>query len=732
MSIPVNTPSFVNTPSTQAFQNWESVPNPTNFFYVQTSPSGLFPAIITLKIKDIIGTAEASGYVEFRLKAMKFYFGTTSPVDWLLVNSLLMSANITGSPTTFPISNSGILDTLNLSIQNLALVNIGTHECRISFSIEGKTSANVWNEITNYQHIARLSVYENEQTTWSEDDFILNHYQGTPRPEKTITINGPQWTIVTPIDFILESTDPSVTIVTTTSPSGIQYSASGSGEKEIKLKIGDYFDTSAALLNPNYNRALMVIAGASTLVGSINFILNVLTPGDFLVNPSPLNFEATKGGTEPLAIDVFVFAQNAYSISHPSWLLVTPSQENSPGNYANLNVVPISHANLSGGTYSGNIELTSIVGGSTVTIEIPVTYVLHEFVSSPYSTTLFNFTKDPLFFEFYTQTNDTYFDIKMNVEIFDWHFQTGLSKNYVIPFKVPLYNKRQRENIGLRIDKMISRLVDPLFENSNLYNAANVNLEITEKTYPAHEVVRNTTLSTIPFLAGVTPKNKNGNTAFLEISEGTKRIANAKFDFVNLLLQPGQIYDCEILRNGISIEQFQITSLTPSYLYVMDFESIEPVLGDVIEFKIFVNATDFISKKYLVFPEAEYTNMILWEDEFKLIQSYEFTGKHSIKSDFTFQNSNQKRNLIDYIKGIDSKDVEKVTINSGFVPKSDIEIVKNIVKAKRVWIYISQNNLVEMVNETKSIINDDVDRELNSFDLEFTINKKRHEESNSF
>ena len=731
MSIQVNTQSFINTPSTQAFQNWQS-PSPTPFVYVQTSANLIFPAIFALKIKDIIGTPEASGYTEFRLKAMKFYFGTTSPVDWLSVSSTLFSSLITGAPITTPITASSLVDNLTLSIQNLALVNIGTHECRISYTIEGKTSANVWNEIYTYQHIARLSVFENEQTTWSENDFILNHYQGTPRPEKTITMNGPQWSVLTPLDFILESSDPSVTIRTSTYAAGVQYKASGSGEKVIKLKIGDFFDTPQALVNPNYYRALTVMEGTSISDGSINFVLNVLTPSDFLVNPSPLNFEAAKGETEPLAIDVIVFAQNAYSISHPSWLLVTPSQENSPGNYANLNVVPISHANLSRGTYSGNIELTSIVGGSPVTIQIPVTYVLHEFVSSPYSTTLFNFTKDPLFFEFYTQTNDTYFDIKMNVEIFDWYFQTGLSRNYIIPFKVPLYNKRQRENIGLRIDKMISRLVNPLFENSNLYNAANVNLEITEKTYPAHEVVRNTTLTTIKFLAGVTPKIKNGNTAFLEISEGTKRIASAKFDFVNLLLQPGQIYDCEILRNGISIEQFQITSLTPSYLYVMDFESIEPVLGDVIEFKIFVNATEFISKKYLVFPEAEYTNMILWEDEFKLVQSYEFTGKHLIKPDFTYQNSNQKRNLIDYIKSVDSKNVQKISMNTGFIPKSDREIIMSILASKRLWIYIDENNLVEMVNETKSIVYDDIDRELISFDLEFIINKKRHEESNSF
>ena len=97
-----------------------------------------------------------------------------------------------------------------------------------------------------------------------------------------------------------------------------------------------------------------------------------------------------------------------------------------------------------------------------------------------------------------------------------------------------------------------------------------------------------------------------------------------------------------------------------------------------------------------------------------------------------FQNSNQKRNLIDYIKTVDSKNVQKISLNSGFLPKTDREIIMSILASKRLWIYVSENNLVEIANETKSIPYDDVDRELISFDLEFVINKKRHEESNSF
>ena len=147
MSIPVNTTSFVDTPSTQAFQNWES-PSPTPFVHVQTAANLIYPALFAVKIKDIIGTPEASGYLEFRLKVMKFYYGTTSPVDWLSANSSLFNSLITGVQISTPITNTGLIDNITVFLPNLALVNIGIHECRITYTIEGKTPANIWNEIS--------------------------------------------------------------------------------------------------------------------------------------------------------------------------------------------------------------------------------------------------------------------------------------------------------------------------------------------------------------------------------------------------------------------------------------------------------------------------------------------------------------------------------------------------------------------------------------------------------
>lgn len=734
MPITFTPPSgFIVTPSTPAFQNWEST-TPTNFIYIQTGAAVIYPAIVPVKFKDYIGTSEGIPYSSFRIKVLKFYFGATSTVDWLLASSAFFGANLSGTQLTQALGSNGLGDTLTLSIQNLSLLNVGSHECRIVFTIEGLDASGVWNEISTYIHIINFTIYEDEQVTWAPNNFVMNFYQGTPRPEKVITMKGPSWSVTTPLDFIIESDDPEVTITTQTSSSGTQYIASGNGEREIKLKIADYWTTPPALTPGNYNRTLFVTAGTSTLVGGISFTLNVLSPGNFLVNPEDLYFEAAKGGTEPLPIDVFVYAQNVFTIVAPIWLNVIPTAESSPGIFSNLNVVPIHSSNLTAGTYIGNIVLNSTVGGSPVSITIPVKYVLHEFVSVPYSDSEFNFTKDPLFLNFFTTIPDTYFDIKMNVEISDWLFQGGNSKSYLVPFKVPLYNLFQKENIGERIEKMMAKYLDVNPYATKLYNAANISIEIQEKKYPSNEVVRETTLNTLKFLSGITPKNKNGNNAILEISNGTKRITANSFDYLNLMLSPGTEKAIQILKNGSVLDFYPIPADYNTYKETIFFENYNLKEGDIVEVKVYLDAlnTVFLSKKYEVFPEPEYSHMIIWEDDYKMMQTYEFTGKHTVKGDYSFQNFVKKQNLIEYIKNYNTKTTPKFSINTGFIPKSDIIYIDNIIRAKRVWIYISDDELVELNNETKSLIYDDVDRELNLFDLDFTINKKYNEENHSF
>lgn len=740
MSVPYVSSGFnPSPPSPPAFQDWQS-DTPTELVYIQSSGQSPSPVTIPIKIKDVIGTPEAQYYTQFRIKASLVIFGNNPNVNWLSVTSTLVPQPISGSVQTKTFTTNGQIDNITPTLQNAHLLTQGNYSIGILYAIDGNNNSG-WSLISSYYHFINLAVYETQPITWTPQNFELFHIQNSPRPQQLITMNGEDWGLETGVDFILESDDPAVTITSSTHQyGGTQYFAKGSGQRVVKLKIGDYYDTAGALTPGVYNLSLLVFAGISTFVGSIHYKLTILSQSTLFFEPDKLNFESVKGGAQPTPQNVSVFAPSPFTFTHPVWLSVTPTAESAPGVFSNLSVAPINSASLSAGEYNGEIELTLVPagGGATQTGIIDVNYILHDFVSVPYSKTAFNFTKDPLFLNFYTSNDDTYFDIIMTVEVFDWFFQGGAAKTVQVPFKVPLFNKLQKENIGEKIERIMTKFVEPNLLATFQYKAANISLEIKERKYPSNELIRSVFIDGLKFLSGITPKIKSGNNGILEISNNSKRITPNSFDFLNLMLADWTEKHIGVYVNGVTPVGYITPQNYNTYKHIINFADYEVKPGDQIQVKIYTFLGDdlsrprFFFKNYIVFPEQEYSNMILWEDDYKMLQSYEFTGKHTVKSDFNFQNFTKKKNLIDYIQNVDSKDVEKITINTGFIPKNDIVYIKNIIRARRVWLYVSETELVELTNETKSLVFDDVDSQLNSFDLDFTINKKYNEESHSF
>lgn len=735
MSIPYISSGFnPSPPSPPAFQDWES-PTPSELVYIQTGNIAPLPVTIPIKIKDVIGTPLAQNYTQFRVRVSRINFGGNTTVNWLAIGSTLVPQPISGTVQTKTFSTNGQIDNITLTLQNAHLLNEGSFSIGVWYAIEGNNSSG-WSLIESYYHFINLSVFETQPITWSPASFDLFHVQNSPRPQQLITMTGDDWGLITGLNFILESDDPLVTITTSTTSLGTQYFAKGSGNRVVKLKLGDYYDTAPALTPGTYNLSLLVSSGISTLVGSIPYKLTILAQSTLYASPTELNFESVKGGVQPTPQDVSVFAPSPFTFTHPIWLSVTPTAESAPGVFSNLRVAPINSSSLSAGEYNGEIELTLVPvgGGATQTQTIDVNYILHDFVRLPYSTEEFNFTKDPLFLEFYTSNDETYFDVMMTLQIFDWFFQGGAAKTVQIPFKVPLYNKFQKENIGERIERAMAKYFEPNLIEPKQYQAATVALEITEKKYPSHEQIRSVSISGIKFLSGITPKIKSGNNAILELSNNSKRVTPNSFDYLNLMLGDGFDKILGVYINGVPPEGYIYIPTYNTYKHIVHFSDFNVQPGDQVEVRIYPGniGSRFFSKKYIVIPEQEYSNMILWEDDYKMLQSYEFTGKHTVKSDFSFQNFNKKKNLIEYLQNIETKDVEKITINTGFVPKNDIVYIKNIIRARRIWLYVSETELVELTSETKSLVFDDVDRELNYFDLDFTINKKYNEESHSF
>ena len=135
-------------------------------------------------------------------------------MDWALINSSLFSANLSGAVLTENLTQNGVIDNLNISMQNLSTVLEGVYECRVQYTIEGRNVSGAWIQLSYYTQRIILSVYQEQTITWSPEPFVMNHFQGVTNPVQEITMNGPSWLVNTPADFILESDDPSVTINT--------------------------------------------------------------------------------------------------------------------------------------------------------------------------------------------------------------------------------------------------------------------------------------------------------------------------------------------------------------------------------------------------------------------------------------------------------------------------------------------------------------------------------------
>jgi hypothetical protein len=416
----------------------------------------------------------------------------------------------------------------------------------------------------------------------------------------------------------------------------------------------------------------------------------------------------------------------AYEIEAPFWLNVIPENETEPGNFSQVRVRPIHSNNLSGGTYSGNITLTS----GDETIDIPVEFLLNDFVNIPYERDENNFTLDPIFLQFFTQFENTYFEMNIQIEAFDYSFQSGQSKTFTVQNKIPLFNKTQKMHLGEIVEKVLFQVLEANTSTSMMYNAAKVNISIQEREYPSNELLRDGTLEEILFLSGLTPKNKNTNVAILELSNQMKRVYKSSFDFINLMLPGSNDFSLVLSKGDTELQVIPLVPLTATHREKITFSELDIIPGDVVDAKIVNNNGEIlVSKKYLIFPEEEYSTMILWEDEYRLIQTFHFSGKHTVKNDYTTNQFKTYQDFVEVVRKLSSTKDLKLSINTGFITKQDIPYIDSIVSAKKAWIYISETEKIEIIPNTKSLIYDDVDREIISYDLEFDINKKYNEEN---
>lgn len=377
---------------------------------------------------------------------------------------------------------------------------------------------------------------------------------------------------------------------------------------------------------------------------------------------------------------------------------------------------------MSGGYYEGTVILSAVINGIPSTITIIIKYDLQDYISLPYDSG-FNFTLDKKFIRFNTTLLQTYFDVIITALIYDFYDNTETLQ--VIPLKVSIFKGKQEFNIGLGLHRLMKRMKELDLGANVQYKLSRVTLEFKEKNLDTDEEIRGFVTPEYKFVAGLTPGNFYEEYAILNINTGFTRVTAKSFQYLNLL-GPIGVREISINKNGEALRSYNIYALDHIHSEKLDFEILDIGPGDVVEF-IYHTADHFLTKTFIIFPEGLETNMIIWEDEYLLRSTLVLTGKYSLKSDFELKSETLYQQIVELFRTIDNVKVSKLTINTGFIMKSDIPSVESLIRSKRAWLFYD-DKLIKLVPVTKSLTTTDSDLELISYDLEFQINRDYDEE----
>lgn len=438
-----------------------------------------------------------------------------------------------------------------------------------------------------------------------------------------------------------------------------------------------------------------------------------------LVTPLSLSFIASVSDSEVAAKSFSIVTTGAWTITStiPAWLNVSTLSGTSN---ALININPINYSALTAGTYTYTIIVT--VGPDTFNVLVSLKVV--KTIISPYETGKPAFTLDQKNFKLQGENTDTYFQFDSTINVFEFH--TNVLKTYFIPQKALLFNGVSEINLGRLIHRLMKNF--PVVNSDvNQYRLANLSINCKELTQADDTLIGESNLTNIKFVAGLS----KGFTdyGFLEFNPKPTRVTSKGYYFLNILLSTGN-FELRTFKNGqlIQTDPLPIDSVGPICKKV-NFDAYDQ--GDKIDFvldKVGFNTSTAPRKRFNIFPEQFFSNMIVWENEFLLQSAFEFTHDQTINTDFDRLSSKTIKDSVEKTTHYSISKDKKLTINTGWITMADIDSIESLLGSKRAF-FESDNLKMDIVPIGKSLKNYDSKDELYDYTIEFTINRKYDEET---
>lgn len=336
----------------------------------------------------------------------------------------------------------------------------------------------------------------------------------------------------------------------------------------------------------------------------------------------------------------------------------------------------------------------------------------------PYNTSDFAFTLDDVFLQFSTATANTYFDLEITIEHYDFFSDTLLTK--VLEYKVPLFNQAQKYNVGRKIDRYLKSPANYSNTFGFQFKTANVSFLIKEILIADGSIVDTITRTGVKFIPGPRPVFIFGNNALLSSNKHFERVTKDGFFIANFLLAAGE-HEIFIKKNNLVVDSQAVTATSANNVFSkkIDFKTFNAQKGDVFEIQL---NDSIIKKKIVVFPDNLFSNHLVFIDKNNLFKSLECTGHFSYVNEYSQIKHEYKRNLVEILEIVNTETKNNFKINTGWLLKSDTETIDAFMQSKKAYLVENNEVFLTLIPLSKKITAEDSDKELYAYELEFQIN----------
>ena len=592
------------------------------------------------------------------------------------------------------IDSSGTSATVSIGFNALDSLPVGDNSAFISFIVEGKLVLReqvIWQSIDSYDHIITMNILP--AVSILTDKFIYEiAYQKT-----TNTFSGD-----TLITLLNNASAENCSIQLT---QAAQYFAIADASFSTSTNIiagADLAQLATVTSNP-----LGILAAlknsTGTKINNFSLKVNILDNDDITANISSAEFELVKSKSEVKTIKFNLSnpSGKSFSITAPAFVTVSPSSGNTSTEIT-INTVNSSTLNL--GSYTGNIVITF---DSTKTVVIPITLSVINFFSSQLSS-VFNFCLDKKLLKFY-KIDSTGIFVRANLSItFKTPTETKtVERTYVIPY----FEGKAEMDLGALLQTYFLKYIKNILTESSPVHYFNQKVwyfpavisGTVEELDADYNVKNSETLTDIKFFAGKKPLGY----PILTNNLIRRRSADSKviFSFISGVTNIND-FGANFTNYAVVPDRVAVALKTETEDQLFTWPSIK-------EF----NLGDKPIKIYTLPNNNKTINLAFYNSN--LVPDWlTITGDFKISDDYTHTIS---RNVISgNEEKFDSEKTKSLTINTGFILKSELEILDEIAESKLIFIEIN-GKYYKGILTTNKINKEDSTEELIARDLEFLI-----------